>query len=153
VEIRPAQPEDAPAIAALVNRAFQVEAFFTTKDRTSVAEIAAMFERGSFLLAEQDAALVGCVFVEPKGERGYFGLLSVDPLRQGSGIGGRLVDAAEEQCRRAGCRAIDIRVVNLRKELPPYYRGRGYQETGREPFPTGEPTKLPCEFVVMSKSL
>jgi hypothetical protein len=35
----------------------------------------------------------------------------------------------------------------------PYYRGRGYEETGRRPFPAGESTKLPCEFVVMSKSL
>ena len=153
MEIRSARAGDAPAIAALVNRAYQVEAFFVLKDRTSVAEIEAMFSRGTFLLAELDGALVGCVFVEPRGERGYFGLLSVAPDRQGRGIGGRLVEAAEEHCRRAGCRAMDIHVVNLRTELPPYYRGRGYEETGREPFPKGEPTKLPCEFVVMSKPL
>ena len=153
MEIRPARAGDAPAIAALVNRAFQVEAFFVEKERTNAAEVAAMFARGSFLLAEQDGVLVGCVFVEPKGEPGYFGLLSVDPERQGRGIGGRLVDAAEEHCKRAGCRAVDIHVVNLRTELPPYYRGRGYEETGRRPFPAGESTKLPCEFVVMSKSL
>ena len=153
MEIRPARAGDAPALAALVNRAFQVEAFFVEKERTNSAEVAAMFARGSFLLAEQAGVLVGCVFVEPKGERGYFGLLSVEPELQGRGIGGRLVDAAEELCKRAGCRAVDIHVVNLRTELPPFYRGRGYQETGRRPFPPGETTKLPCEFVVMSKSL
>ena len=153
MEIREGVRADAPAIAALVNQAFQVEAFFVEKERTSADEVVRMFARGSFLLTEDDGRLVGCVFVEPKGERGYFGLLSVLPGRQGQGIGGRLVEAAEQQCRRAGCRAMDIHVVNLREELPPYYRGRGYVETGRKPFPPGEPTKLPCEFVVMSKPL
>jgi GNAT superfamily N-acetyltransferase len=153
VSIRPGSTSDADAVAALVNRAFEVEAFFIERPRTNPAEIASMCGRGVFLLAEQDGALAGCVFVETRGERGYFGLLSVDPTRQGQGIGGRLVAAAENHCRRAGCRAMDIRVVNLRKELPPYYRGRGYRETGREPFPEDEPTKLPCEFVVMSKPL
>lgn len=153
MQIRQAVPADAPAIAALVNRAFRVEAFFVLGERTSRAEVERMFARGSFLLAEDDGTLVGCVFVEPNGERGYFGLLAVDPGRQGRGIGGRLVDVAEEHCRSAGCRTMDIHVVNLRAELPPYYRGRGYAETGRKPFPPGQPTKLPCEFIVMSKPL
>ena len=153
MRIRAGHRSDAAAIATLVNLAFQVEAFFAPRDRTSPAELEPMFRRGSFLLCEDDGALVGCVFVEAQGERGHFGLLSVHPQRQGRGIGGRLVAAAEEHCRSAGCRAMDIHVVNLREELPPYYRGRGYVETGRKPFPAGEPTRLPCEFIVMSKPL
>lgn len=151
--IRVAAADDAPAIAALVNRAFQVEAFFIEKDRTSAPEVAEMLARGVFLLGEAEGSLVGCVYVEARGARGYFGLLSVEPSRQGEGIGRMLVDAAEEHCRRAGCRAMDIRVVDLRKELPPFYRRLGYEETNREPFPEPGLAKLPCEFVVMSKTL
>jgi hypothetical protein len=45
-------------------------------------------------------------------------------------------------------------VVNLRVELPPFYRGLGYRETGTEAFSSSEsPTKLPCHFVCMSKAL
>lgn len=151
--VRVAAKGDAPAIAALVNRAFQVEAFFIEKDRTSAAEVGEMLTRGAFLLGEAEGSLLGCVYVELRGARGYFGLLSVEPSRQGEGIGRMLVDAAEARCRAAGCRVMDIRVVDLRKELPPFYRGLGYAETGREPFPEPALAKLPCEFVVMSKTL
>jgi GNAT superfamily N-acetyltransferase len=151
--IRRAAADAVPAIVSLVNRAFEVEAFFVEKDRTNAAEVAEMLTRGVFLLAEAKGALAGCVLVEVRGQRGYFGLLSVEPARQGEGIGRALVEAAEDHCRRAGCAAMDIRVVDLRKELPPFYRRLGYEETGTEPFPEPEITKLPCRFVVMSKPL
>jgi hypothetical protein len=48
---------------------------------------------------------------------------------------------------------MDLNVVNLREELPPFYRKRGYAEQGTAPFPGDAPTKLPCHFVRMSKPL
>jgi len=48
---------------------------------------------------------------------------------------------------------MDILIVNLRTELPPYYRKRGYVETGTAPFPASTPTTMPCHFVRMSKAL
>ena len=51
-----------------------------------------------------------------------------------------------------GCGAMDIRVVNLRTELPPFYRRLGYAEAGTEPVE--EPRALqPFHFIVMSKVL
>jgi len=61
--------------------------------------------------------------------------------------------AAEDHCRKAGSRFMDIQVVNLRKELPDFYHHRGYVETGTAPFTAGIETKLPCHFVKMSKPL
>jgi N-acetylglutamate synthase-like GNAT family acetyltransferase len=82
VRVREATADDAAAVAALVNQAFLVERFFVDGDRTSPAEIARLLETGTFLLAEAEGRLVACVFVERRGERGYFGMLSVDPSRQ-----------------------------------------------------------------------
>ena len=144
---------DAPRIAALVNAAFQVESFFVEGDRTSTAEIAAMMGKGSFLLAEEERALVGCVYVEPRGESGYLGLLSVDPARQAKGLGRSLVAAAEDHCRGAGCRRMEMLIVNLRTELPPFYRRLGYAESGTAPFPDNGRAKQPCHFIRMSKPL
>jgi ribosomal protein S18 acetylase RimI-like enzyme len=62
-----------------------------------------------------------CVYVELRGDRGYFGMLSVDPSRQGRGVGRRLIDRGR-YARANGCTAMDIRVVNLRTSLPPFYR-------------------------------
>jgi len=151
--IRDATALDAPAIADLVNRAFLVERFFVEGDRTSAAAVARMLETGAFLLGEMDGRLVACVYVEAEGERGYFGMLSVDPSRQGEGLGRRLVEAAEDRCRRRGCRVMEILVVDLRAELPPLYRRLGYAEVGTRPFPESERTKMACQFIVMAKPL
>lgn len=153
VQVRDATADDAPAIAALVNQAFLVERFFVDGDRTSPAEIARLLETATFLLAEADGRLVGCVYVELRGDRGYFGMLSVDPSHQGEGLGRRLVDAAEDRCRSRGCRLMEIHVVDVREELPPFYRRLGYVEAGEEPFPAHERARIPARFIVMTKPL
>ena len=68
----------------LVNAAFRPERFFIEADRTNPEKVRALLEKGKFLLAEDAGALVACVYVEVRGERGYFGLLAVDPARQRS---------------------------------------------------------------------
>jgi GNAT superfamily N-acetyltransferase len=104
-------------------------------------------------LAEDVDGLIGCVFVELRGERAYFGLLAVDPARQHRGLGRRLIEESENHALAAGCRVMDLRIVSVRAELPPFYRRLGYVETGTEPFSEEGKLKMPCHFVVMSKAL
>jgi N-acetylglutamate synthase-like GNAT family acetyltransferase len=152
--IRIASEADVKKVTALINLAFaQVEQFFVDGDRISEAEVLASMQTGVFLLAEGDRELEGCVYVEPHRPRAYFGLLSVNPAIQQRGAGSRLMKAAEEHARTLGCEFMDIKIVNLRSELPEFYRKRGYIETGTSPFPPEVETKLPCHFIDMSKRL
>jgi ribosomal protein S18 acetylase RimI-like enzyme len=112
-----------------------------------------LMEKGNFLLVEDGPTLAGCVYVELRGDRGYLGLLSVDPAHQRSGLGRQLVAAAEHFFRAAGCRFSDLRIVNVRAELTAFYRGLGYVETGTSPFVADAPAKLPAHFITMSKPL
>ena len=151
IAIRRAAADEAEAIARVINAAFRpAEEFFVEGDRISVKSVREFFTKGAFLVAGDCA---GAIYVELRGERAYFGLLSVDPARQGEGIGRVLIDAAEDFAREHGCRYMDIRVVNLRTELPPRYRKLGYVQTREEPWPPGEPSKLPCHFLCMEKAL
>jgi predicted N-acetyltransferase YhbS len=152
IDVRTATPSDAGAIVGLVNQAFAVERFFVNGDRTDEAEVRALMERGRFLCAEVGGELVGCVFLEQRGARGYFGMLSVSPTRQKAGIGRLLVDRCEERFRAAGCEAVDIKIVHLRNELPPYYRALGYRESGTAPFVDASLTR-DAHFLLMSKPL
>jgi len=154
--LRAADADDIETIARLINAAFAVERFFIDGDRINVETVRDLFGKGKFLLAEDAPGvrnLAGCVYVELRGERGYLGLLSVEPARQRAGLGRRLAIAAEDYLRAAGCRAVDLSIVNLRPELLPFYRRLGYKETGTAPFPAEKHTKLPCHFITMSKEL
>jgi len=150
---RTAHPRDAESITRLVNAAFRPERFFIDADRTSTEKVLGLLQKGKFLLAEEGGTLVGCVYVELRGKRGYFGLLAVDPARQRSGLGKQLVAAAEEDCRSAGCRVMDLTIVNLRKELPGLYGHLGYVEIGTLPFPSDQQANQPCHLIQMSKPL
>lgn len=151
---RVAEVTDAPAIMAVINAAFRrAESFLIDRDRVDLEMVRSLLEKGKFLVAEEDHDLVGCVYVELRGDRAYLGLLSVDPDRQKAGLGSQLMNAAENYCARAGCRFMDLRIVNVRRELPAFYRHRGYVETGTAPFTPGLNPKVPCHFVEMSKPL
>jgi GNAT superfamily N-acetyltransferase len=151
--MRVAEAADAPAIARLVNAAFRPERFFIDTDRTDPEKVAALLRKGKFLLLFEGQTLAGCVYTELRGERGYFGLLAVDPQHQRSGLGARLISAAEQHCRSAGCRFMDLTFVNVRQELPAYYKRFGYVESGALPFPEDQVVKIPVHLVQMSKPL
>lgn len=154
IKIRWAETRDVAAIVRVINLAFCVaESFFVEGDRINGGILQPMLDKGNFLLAEDAAGPAACVYVELRGERAYFGLLAVDPGRQHRGLGRRLIAEAEKYARASGCRAMDLRIVNVRPELPPFYRRLGYVEIGTEPFPAEIKSKLPCHFVVMSKPL
>lgn len=137
----------------MINAAFAVEKFFIDGDRIDLAQLLEHYQKGEFLLAEDDGSLLGCAYLEPRGDRTYLGLLSIHPARQGSGLGSRLMAAAEDHARQNGSRFMDLRIVNLRLELPAFYQRLGYVETGTEPFPQDAIPKQPCHMVNMSKPL
>lgn len=151
--IRTATPAEAPALAALISLAYRVEDFFKIGDRTDAEDVRARMTSGDFLVIEDQRGIAGCVYVTRHGDVGYFGMLSIDPDRQGQGLGSQLIAAAEAHCRTAGCRTMELEVVNLRTELPPFYRRFGYTESGTRPFPDTDRASRPCHFIVMSKPL
>jgi len=154
LELRVADTRDADAIVSVINAAFRLaERFLIDRDRIDLETVLDLLQKGKFLVADDSEGLSGCVYVEFRGDRSYLGLLSVDPQRQKSGLGSKLMTAAEEYCAKAGSLFMDLRVVSVRKELPAFYHHRGYMESGTEPFPSGLNPKMPCYFVKMSKPL
>lgn len=153
--MRTASAADIAALTDLINRAFEIERAFIDGDRIDRAETERLLASGAFLVIEQAAQLKGCVYVEASGERGYFGLLSVAPDHQRVGLGRQLITVAEAHCLAAGCRAVDLRIVDLREELFGYYQALGYTPVGREPWPAGKAAELkrPACFIRMRKPL
>lgn len=154
MNIRMATEADLDELLRLINTAFDVERFFKVEDRLDPGTLRNYFEKGSFLVMEEQGKLIAAVYVERAGDRAYMGLLSVDPAQQKRGLGRRMTASAEEFAREMGARCMDLTVVNLRTELPPIYEKLGYQVTGTAPFPAEQmPVTQPCHFICMTKEL
>jgi len=154
VQIRQASASDIPAIIRVVNAAFAIETFMEGT-RTDEERMSSMLKEGEFLVAVAGDEIVASVYVEIRGERGYFGMLAVDPSQQSSGLGRQMVKSAEDYCRQRECRYMDIAVLSLRPELQPFYGQLEYLETGREEFHPSRPLRagVECHCIVMSKAL
>lgn len=157
--VRFARDADVESIAALVNKAYEVEEFFAYGTRTNPADIREHLQRGTFLVLDRKngGGLAAAIYVAIRTmstsgqQHGYFGMLSVAPQAQGQGLGRRMIAVAEAYCQAQGCTAMDLQVVSLRTELPPFYRRLGYREYGTAPF--DDEAKQPCHFVLMTKPL
>src|SRR5215468_3085530 len=112
VQLRFADVHDIDAIVRVINTAFLVERFFNDRERTNREAVRTMMDTGKFLLATDAAGLAGCIYLQPRGESGYFGYLAVEPTRQRTGLGRQLVLAGEDYFRTQGCRFSEMRIVN-----------------------------------------
>jgi GNAT superfamily N-acetyltransferase len=153
IRVRPSKSGDIEELTRVINAAFVVERVAFDGDRVDMEQVGSYMDKGTFLVAEHGRVLVGCVYVEMRGERSYLGLLSVRPDRQGLGLGGKLMTAAEDYARSQGSRAMDLRVISPREELVPFYQHFGYEQTGTAPFPRDSTSKIPGQYILMSKPL
>jgi ribosomal protein S18 acetylase RimI-like enzyme len=155
LHFRTATVADRPRLIELINAAFAIETFLEGT-RTDEERLAAMMQKGEVLLAEDPSGrILASVYAELRGNRGYLGMLAVDPAHQRAGLGKHMLSAAEERFRAKGCEAVDISVLNRRPELLPIYRRLGFVETGTEEFCPSRPLNdgLDCYCIVMSKAL
>src|SRR5215470_17024128 len=105
MEIRRAQSMDASRIVEVINAAFKrAEGYIIDRDRIDLETVQSLFAKGEFLIAEDGGTLAGCVYLEPRGNRTYLGLLSVAPDRQKAGVGSILMRESEIRCAEAGSR-------------------------------------------------
>ena len=154
-DVREAEDKDVTELVRVINRAYRVEDAFLFGDRTDAAAVRALLAEDTFLVidAPDGGVLVAAVHVALRGERGYFGMLAVDPAEQGHGLARRLIGAAEDYAKSHGCHAMDIHVLSLRTELPPLYRKFGYETIGTRPFQASFRPGYESHVLVMSKPL
>lgn len=98
-----AAPDDLPAIEELVHAAYTpyIERI-GRKPAPMHADYSTAIEEERMMLAHSDGALVGVLVTVPAPDHLLLENVSVDPVRQGEGIGGELLELAEGIARDAG---------------------------------------------------
>lgn len=140
-KIKIASLDDAPAITNLLNSAYRGESSrkgWTTEaniiagdQRTTVEEIRGLINPpSSVFLIYSEKITEGCVNLQQRDNKLYLGLFSVNPERQGKGIGKKLLHASEKYAVSLGCDMIFMTVIDIREELINWYKKHGYVDTG-----------------------
>jgi ribosomal protein S18 acetylase RimI-like enzyme len=171
LRFRAGDADDIDAVVALVESAYRGDAsrvgWTTEADlldgrRTGRDDIEAILarERSMLLIADDELGMVACAHVMVEDGAGYFGMFSVDPRRQGGGLGKQVLAEAERIVREAwGCDAMRMTVIDVRDELIAFYERRGYRRTGiKKPFPYGDarfglPKRDDLRFEILEKPL
>lgn len=156
-----------PQITNLVNEAYRgesskkgwtTEAHLLEGNRITEKELLEIFQNNTntILVYEENEKIIGSVLLTNKVTELYLGMLTISPELQNSGLGKKLLQAAEDFANQVQLPKIVMTVISIRKELIAWYVRNGYVDTGiREPFPSNfEDLVLhhePLEFIVLEK--
>lgn len=121
--IRPFDPRDEEAVIALWRACDLVRPW--NDPRKDIARKRRVNPEW-FLVAELEARIVGTVMAGYEGHRGWINYLAVEGERRRSGLGRRLVDAAEAALREAGCAKINLQVRSTNAGVIAFYERLGY---------------------------
>jgi putative acetyltransferase len=143
--IRAFVPADAEAVRDLfirVNRLLApphleaaFEDYITLSLREEIGRIADYYrdKNGSFWVATIGGEVIGMFGLErPSRERAEIRRMYVDPAMRRSGIARKMLQFAEEECRRTGVREIELSTSELQQAALALYRSAGYRETREE---------------------
>jgi RimJ/RimL family protein N-acetyltransferase len=129
--IRPATPDDEPALRALDRATWS-----TLSSPVPVPPDDHPFEIAGVLVAELQHGIAGFVKLGPalpiKAAEHVLEVkgLSVDPAHRGRGMGRALLFAAIEQARRAGARKLTLRVLGHNPHARAVYEACGFEVEG-----------------------
>lgn len=176
--VLPATRADLAEVAATVNAAYRGdearrgwthEADLLDGQRTDAATLAEELDAPdpSTILVLRDASagpILACVMMQRFRDDDdrlvcHLAMLTVRPDQQGRGFGALLLGEVEARAREAGCAAVEMTVIDVRRELIAFYGRRGYRPTGRtRPFPYGDarfglPRRDGLRFALLEKPL
>jgi len=132
MECRPASAEDADRVAELLE---QLDHPATSEAARRRLQVLAASHNDDVWLAERDGTVVGLVAIhvsaslERDGE--VANAIVVDEAARRQGVGKQLMAFAEREARRRGCVLLFLTTAERRKDAHAFYRGLGFEETGR----------------------
>lgn len=126
VVLRSFQPDDAAALVELWRRCDLVRP--QNNPHADIARKCAVDPAGLIVAAAAagEGAILGSVMVGYEGHRGWINYLAVDPSRRRSGLGRRLMAAAEAYLREIGCPKINLQVRTTNRDVLAFYAAIGF---------------------------
>jgi len=131
--IRLIQERDLQRVSALIQNTllvsnladYDLEIIGNLQDAFTADQLRALAGKRRIYLLEEDGILLGTIGLEDDKVYNFF----VSPDRQGSGVGGQLLDFVENRARAEGRHKI---TVDSSLTAVSFYRRKGYRQTGQQ---------------------
>jgi GNAT superfamily N-acetyltransferase len=107
----------------------------------------ASIERGDVFVADEAGRIVGVAATERRESGLYLDRLAVDPAKQGSGLGGRLLARLEEVARARSDRTISLMTAEMMDHLLRLYGRHGFEIVHRGPPDHGKDAHIRVHMV------
>ncbi len=148
--------DDAAQMTSLINSAYRgecsrkgwtTEADLLDGSRTDIDEILSLMadDNSMFILCKQNSELQASVHLHNTDDGVHIGMLAVNSLLQGQGIGKALLQTAEITAQQTwSTNRFVMSVISCRYELIAFYERRGYRRTGiSKKFPVNPSLWIP----------
>lgn len=97
--------------------------------------------------------IVGMILWEINDNKIHFGPFAVLPSRKGQGIGKLLINKLYDIAKEHDIHIVEIKVVNVRTDLIPFYEKLGYILTGEGAYPHPDRLTRPVYFYLYTKHI
>jgi ribosomal protein S18 acetylase RimI-like enzyme len=132
IALRPAMPEDAPALAECARLAYQhYVPRMPLPPGPMLLDYAQVMREHDVTVAEAGGRLAGFVVLTEDEEGFRLWIVGVDPAFQGRGVGRALLQFAEAEARRRGFDSIHLSTHETMTENQALYARIGYREYAR----------------------
>ncbi len=127
VKLRPARIEDATGIRTLVRSAYALYLDrMERKPAPLLADYPALIGNQAVTVAEVDGKLAGMLVCYRRDDALHVENVAVDPVFQGRGVGGLLMDHAENLARSGNLSRVELYTNEMMTENIDFYEARGY---------------------------
>ena len=138
IQVRTAQPDDAPAIANVLAVAFaEYEAAYTPQALAATTptsnQIRPRFNEGPVWVALSGGTIVGTVSAIPRGERLYVRSMGVLPTARGQGLGGMLLRQVESFASEHGYKSLFLSTTPFLAGAIELYERYGFRRSNEGP--------------------
>lgn len=131
-DVRLATAEDREAVEGVVRRAYShYVSRIGRPPGPMLDDYGALIAAGRVHVVAPDGAITGILVLIPEREAMLLDNVAVDPAAQGTGLGRRMLDFAEQAARQAGFDAITLYTNEAMTENIRLYGRIGYVETHR----------------------
>ena len=121
--LRPARLEDIPAVLAL----WRVSAEPSSTDDAAALRCLLGHDEGALIIGESSGQIVGSVIAAWDGWRGTVYRLAVSPSHRRSGLGTRLLQAAEQRISERGARRLQATVIETDRRAMEFWERTGWR--------------------------